>query len=196
MGRAVQRSLGRQSIHRPKRIARTGSGRQEREVITEADFVVFVSHDTADLVMGKYPPAWHEKVRVIPHLLDLELTPLTKPTAPKSDRLRLAHTGSLYAGKRMPSGLFTALHELDWNGQGSLGLEFHFVGWAPTDAITQTHHSDLKDSISWTTPLYYKPCLAEMANADVLVVIDADFDVSPFLPSKIFDYLLFDKPIL
>ena len=35
-----------------------------------------------------------------------------------------------------------------------------------------------------------------MANADVLVVIDADFKVSPFLPSKIFDYLLFDKPML
>jgi hypothetical protein len=35
-----------------------------------------------------------------------------------------------------------------------------------------------------------------MAGADVLVAIDADYEVSPLLPSKLFDYLLFDKPML
>jgi hypothetical protein len=52
--------------------------------------------------------------------------------------------------------------------------------------------------------LYYSQSLKELANADVLVVIDADFEESPFLPGKIFDYstirlfdyLLFDKPML
>ncbi len=44
--------------------------------------------------------------------------------------------------------------------------------------------------------MYYSPTLQEIADADVPVVIDADFTVSPFLPSKIFDYLLFDKPML
>jgi hypothetical protein len=165
--------------------------KQEHEVITQADFLIFVSDHTADLVMQKYPLDWREKVRVIPHLLDLEVMPSARPTASKGDRLRLLHAGSLYAGKRLPNGLFTALHELNGNG-----VEFQFVGWAPTDTIKQIRESDLKDCIFWTTPLYYKPCLAEMANADVLVVIDADFDNSPFLPSKIFDYLLFDKPML
>jgi hypothetical protein len=172
------------------------ASRQEREVIAQADSVVFVSDNTTDLVMQKYPPDWREKVSVVPHLLDLDLMPLTKPTTSKGDRIRLVHTGSLYAGERVPSGLFTALHELDQYGKDSFGFEFQFVGWVPAEGIKQTHHSDLEDSISWTTPLYYKPCLTEMANADVLVVIDADFDISPFLPSKISDYLLFDKPIL
>ena len=54
----------------------------------------------------------------------------------------------------------------------------------------------LEDCVSWTEPLYYSRSLKEMADANVLVVIDADFEVSPFLPSKIFDYLLFDRPIL
>jgi hypothetical protein len=38
--------------------------------------------------------------------------------------------------------------------------------------------------------------LKELANADVLVVMDAAFEQSPFLPNKIFDCLLFDKPML
>ena len=41
----------------------------EREIIGRADAVVFVTEETADLVMQKYPSDWRRKVRVIPHLL-------------------------------------------------------------------------------------------------------------------------------
>jgi hypothetical protein len=166
----------------------------EREVIDAADAVVFTTNQTIELVMRKYPSSWRSKAHVIPHLLDDDLLSLTNAITPKSKRLRLVHTGSLYAGKRTPKGLFTALRELKQANQ-DLQLDFRFVGTVPSDAIDRAK-SDLQDCISWTTPLYYRPCLREMADADALVVIDTDYEVSPFLPSKLFDYLLFDKPIL
>ncbi len=171
--------------------------RQEREIIGEADAVVFVTDETADLVMRKYPPEWRRKVHVIPHLLDLELPSVPKSERRECDRLRFVHSGSLYEGVRAASGLFAALRDLQRLAQPSgLPLAFHFVGWAASRTIKSASDIGLRECVSWTSPLYYSPSLKEMADADVLVVIDADFEDSPFLPSKIFDYLLFDKPML
>ena len=170
---------------------------QEREIIDRADAVIFVTEQTSDLVMRKYPQAWRGKTHVIPHLLDLEVPRLPKVERKDVDQLRFVHAGSLYEGTRAPGGLFEALKELQQSASGGrLPLGFHFVGW--TGSATLKSVSDLLPGqcVSWTSPLYYTPSLKELANSDVLVVVDADFQVSPFLPSKIFDYLLFDKPMM
>jgi hypothetical protein len=169
----------------------------EREIISLADVVVFVTEDAADLVMRKYPAAWRSKVHVIPHLIDPDI-PQMLP-APRRDPgvLRLVHAGSLYEGKRAPDGLFAALRNLAACDPGAAPpLHFRFVGWVPEEKLRLERDDHLGKIISWTTPLYYTPSLKEMAGADVLVVIDADFECSPFLPSKLFDYLIFDKPII
>ena len=54
--------------------------RLEKQVIAQADRVVFVSQETLDLVMAKYPAAWREKARVVPHSFDPALFP---PPAPR-----------------------------------------------------------------------------------------------------------------
>ena len=169
----------------------------EREIIGRADAVVFVTEETADLVMQKYPSDWRRKVRVIPHLLDLSFPLVPEPQHPVSDRLQFVHAGSLYEGTRAPTGLFQALVELKQGHSAAIQpLHFHFVGWPGSRVIQFLSEMGLEDCVSWTEPLYYSRSLKEMADANVLVVIDADFEVSPFLPSKIFDYLLFDRPIL
>ena len=76
----------------------------EREIIGRADAVVFVTEETADLVMQKYPSDWRRKVRVIPHLLDLSFPLVPEPQHPLSDRLQFVHAGSLYEGTRAPIG--------------------------------------------------------------------------------------------
>jgi len=170
---------------------------KERAIIDRADAVVFVTEETAELVMRKYPPSWRDKVRVIPHMLDLGLPPIPNVKRRDSDRLRFVHSGSLYEGARAPEGLFKALAEMQRTApQSKLPLTFHFVGWTGASTIKHVAGLSLSDYVTWTSPLYYTPSLRELAEADVLMVVDADFDVSPFLPSKIFDYMLFDKPML
>src|SRR5258705_4894076 len=39
----------------------------EADVVREATALVFVTHETADLVMKKYPAEWRNKVDVVPH---------------------------------------------------------------------------------------------------------------------------------
>ncbi len=171
--------------------------RLESEVISAADMIVFVTEDTANLVMRKYPAEWRSKVHIIPHTLDLEVPHI--PPRRRSDRkqLRFVHSGSLYQGTRAPHGLFAALREMRAvTPGGDLPLHFRFVGWVPDEGMRFERDRGIGECMSWTTPLYYMPSLQEMAEADVLVVIDADFKVSPFLPSKVVDYLLFDKPML
>jgi hypothetical protein len=173
------------------------AGKQEREIIGRADAVIFVTEETADLVMRKYPPEWRRKVHVIPHLLDLELPSVPKRERQTRDRLKFVHSGSLYDGARAPNGLFEALRDLQRIAlPPGLALTFRFVGWTRSGALRSLRGTKLEDCVAWTTPLYYSQSLKELSNADVLVVIDADFEASPFLPSKIFDYLLFDKPML
>ncbi|MEZ0273894.1 MAG: glycosyltransferase, partial [Roseimicrobium sp.] len=41
--------------------------RLEREILAEADAVIFVSEQTAEAIMKQYPEAWRKKVHVIPH---------------------------------------------------------------------------------------------------------------------------------
>jgi glycosyltransferase involved in cell wall biosynthesis len=169
---------------------------QERAVIEAADAVVFVTESTADLTMQKYPAEWRSKTVAIPHMTDLELAETSTVTRSRSPRFRLTHTGTLYSGKRSGGEMFGTLCELRDAGVIRGNFELRLVGEMPPAIEQLIRDRGLLDVVSWTTPLYFHPSLAEMNAADALLVIDADFETSPFLPSKIFDYLMFDKPIV
>jgi hypothetical protein len=168
---------------------------EERRVVEAADALVFVTRQTADLVMSHYPTDLGGKVAVIPHLLDRELAARIAP-APRTDtRLRFLHAGSLYGGRRAPSGLLGALARLSGSGVTPDDLEVRFVGDMPPSVRADIQEAGLEGFIRSTSPLYYLPSLREMAAADAVLVIDADFENSPFLPSKVIDYLMLDRPI-
>jgi len=170
---------------------------EEKSVIQNADLVLFVSEASAQLVMGKYPREWYQKVRVIPHLCDISLTKYGEVKSVKSgNRLRIVHAGSLYSGLRAPLGLFDAVHDMRERGELTDKLEIRFVGEMPDALVQRLKDLGIEKHISSTGQLYYGPSLQEIASADATIVIDANMDPSPFLPSKIFDYLIFDKPII
>jgi glycosyltransferase involved in cell wall biosynthesis len=108
--------------------------------------------------------------------------------------LHIMHAGSIYQGKRFPDGLMTALADLR-RRLPDVRLKVSFIG----DGTGVDHEALARLGIAgmlfFSTPQYYLPSLEQMRGADVLLVIDADFADSPFLPSKVVDYLMFDKPI-
>lgn len=75
-------------------------------------------------------------------------------------------------------------------------IELRFIGGPPESAMERVRAYGLEDCVSWVTPLFHLPSLNEMSDADILLVMDADLPKSPFLPSKLMDYLMFDKPIV
>ena len=59
--------------------ARTVAIKQERDIISAADAVIFTTRETADLVMAKYPSSLGGKVHVVPHGYDADLLGLIEP---------------------------------------------------------------------------------------------------------------------
>ncbi len=167
---------------------------EERCVIQGADAVVFVTAETVDLVMGKYPADWRRKAHVVPHGYDRRLLPPAAPRDPR--RFRIVQTGDFY-GLRNPEALLGALARLVANGSSEgAGLEFISVGMAPVDAEERVRRLGLQEAVRFVGRRPVAETLALAASADALALVDADTTDSVFLPSKLIDYLMFRKPIL
>jgi glycosyltransferase involved in cell wall biosynthesis len=176
--------------------SRRAAREMERSVVERADAVVFVTAETADLVMRKYPAAWRRKVAVVPH-------GFVATDIPAGDRLhtagplRIVYTGRFYRGARTPLALFRALALLQRNAPLAGQLEVLLMG--PTVGEFQRDAAELGvEPLVRFQPRRARPEAARAAaQADVLLVIDApSAGTSVFLPSKLIDYLAFRKPIL
>jgi glycosyltransferase involved in cell wall biosynthesis len=174
---------------------------EEQRVIEQADAAVFVTEETRELVMSKYPRALAARAHVLPHAFDPTLAPLVAAAAsrlpPHDGRLRITHTGFLYPGMRTPHGMLAALARLRETRPDVLAaLEVIFVGDAPGLAPEALRPPGLERTVSFLPRAGYIESLRASHDADVLLVIDAPSERSVFLPSKIVDYLMFRKPIL
>jgi glycosyltransferase involved in cell wall biosynthesis len=168
--------------------------RMEAEVIGHATGVVFVTSETADLVMRKYPPEWRQKVTVVPHGHDASAV---AANARRPGPLRLVHTGRFYSGIRTPIPFLTALAALNVRAPLSGVLEVTLVGPHTAEFKRESKAMGLDGIVRFLDRVPPADAAAIAADADVLLVIDAPNDgPSVFLPSKLIDYLPFRKPIL
>ncbi len=158
--------------------------------------MVFVTAQTADLVMAKYPSAWRRKVHVVPHGFDRDLLPQAPALVNSGGPLLLVYTGNIYAGRRDPECLFEALALLGGGArlEGRLGVAFY--GNAPVETVALRDRMDLDRIVTFHGNVGYLDSLRLAGGADLLLLIDAKTDVNVFLPSKIVDYLMLRRPIL
>ena len=168
---------------------------QEQAVVREASAVVFVTAQTAERVMEKYPPAWRSKAHVVPHGFDSSLLDLLKEPA-RTARLRILHTGSLY-GIRTPRPFLQALADINATRPLAAELDVLFVGRTDQAYDRMSAEFGLEQVVRFHPHAPYLETLQLAASADILLAIDAPTEAnSMFLPSKLVDYLMFRKPIL
>lgn len=169
--------------------------RMERDVIGEADALVFVSAETADLVMRKYPDEWRRKVAVVPH----GFVPFPAPAGAlrRPGPMRLVYTGRFYSGVRTPSALLRALASLNRRQPLAGTIEVVFMGPFMEAYQRDARSFGLEPFVRFESRRPRREAERLAADADVLLVIDAPSDgPSVFLSSKLVDYLAFRKPIL
>ncbi len=167
----------------------------EANVIREATAVVFVTSETADLVMEKYPYDWRRKVTVIPHGFESAGAPPAASRRPGP--MRLVYTGRFYEGLRTPTALLRALAQLNREEPLADVLDVTFVGPHVTGFAGEASALGLETFVRFRDRVPSSEAQAIAADADVLLVIDAPTQgPSPFLPSKLVDYLPLRKPIL
>ncbi|MGD0248975.1 MAG: hypothetical protein ABSB75_07995, partial [Candidatus Limnocylindrales bacterium] len=187
--------------------------RMERQIVTDADLIVFVTQGNLDAYAERYPSAAH-KMRVIPNGYDRDDFPRSTGRAPggaaatgsASDGagegpFRLVYTGSLFGEREL--GVFLAGLELlagrrpDVKGR----LEIEFVGWlnAHNRAIAASYaHSDTIGSmLRFSGFLPRAEVVKRAADADALLQLVADAPGKGQVQGgKLMEYLGYDRQIL
>ncbi|MDO8680071.1 MAG: glycosyltransferase [Acidobacteriota bacterium] len=174
----------------------------EAAVIKAADLVVFTNQYAADLVMRKYPAAWRSKARVVGHAADEDLIPIAdrmprfRPVGKAP--LRLAYVGTLLASRRSADDLLDALARLDARIgiRGRVELVLIGSGSGVVEARQKVIDLGVESIVSFQPQVMYLESLAAMRDSAVLVLIDARARTNVFVPSKLVDYLMAERPIL
>ncbi len=164
-------------------------------VLNQAD-AVSVTNDYA--IMGEDGFSSVEnrsKVHVVPH----SYMPNMYPCEDKNhahNQIIIRYLGSFY-GLRRPDPILLALTRLEVNEPSiAKKLRVEFIG-SKLDEKSQKDLQKLKFvSIDVLPSVSFRESLGLMQNADLLLIIDAPLDVSPFLPSKLIDYVGSNVPIL
>ena len=167
----------------------------EKKVIKNADSLNFTTHLTRMMIMNKYPKNWINKTYVTPHSYDMSL--YSSKRGKISDKLTISYFGNFY-GARNPINFLKALEKIHKNDKKFLkNIVFQFIGrWVNNENWV---FKDLKlpiNLIRTEKPISYLDSLKRMQEADMLLIIDAPFDISVFFPSKLVDYIGAQKPIL
>ncbi|MBF0294996.1 MAG: glycosyltransferase [Magnetococcales bacterium] len=173
---------------------------REREVVAQSDRVVFVNDPLRRLVMGKYPDDWQAKAVVIPHCYD---PALHRTTRPANGRFVLSHVGVFYPA-RHPERLFQAMAALRAKRpEFEQAFVLRLVGGVnPYSGFSQERLNaliaqyGLERMVEILPTVDYQASLDHMADSDGLLALDVDLPDSPFLPSKLIDYLGARRPIL
>ncbi len=173
---------------------------QERYVIRNSNKIVFTNDQALALVMKKYPK-YLKKALVVPHCFNYEDYPEVEKKNP-ADKFIITHTGVFYK-KRNPEALFQAINRLfKQNPDLADKLSVRLIGATEAygtnggDLSSMIKEYKLENIVDILPRVDYRESLRQMKLANCLVVIDAPADSSPFLPSKIVDYVGSDTCII
>lgn len=183
--------------HRVGKIARSRALGWEREVIAEADRVVFVNEYTRDRTMAKYPAEWLSKCAVVPQGHDGDVAAAEPPGAAERP-LRIVYTGRFYDGIRTPESFLNGLAAVHRESPLTGRLSVTFVGAAMSGYSMLADRLGLNSVVTFTGRVSPRQAMHEAASAGALLLIDGPSSDGPslFLPSKLIDYLPRRRPII
>tara|TARA_B100000989_G_scaffold132003_1_gene97950 strand:- start:3645 stop:4877 length:1233 start_codon:yes stop_codon:yes gene_type:complete len=167
----------------------------EKKVIKNANALNFTTNLTRMMVMKKYPKDWINKTYVTPHSYDLSL--YDSNNKKNDDKFKIAYFGNFY-GPRNPMNFLHALEDI-YNRDNNFfqNIFFEFIGkWVGNENWNIGDLNLPRDLVIYEKPVSYLESLKRMLNADMLLILDAPFDISVFFPSKLVDYIGAQKPIL
>lgn len=168
----------------------------ETNVIRRADWLVFPTHEIQEIYEKAYPMvAVANKSTVLPHHTSEDLYTKASGTFNRvPGKVNLAYVGDFY-GERSPGPLLAAARQLAAEQPDLLDkLHIHLLGNIESKFQGLIQGSPVPVS---TGKVGYFESLNAMRQADVLLLIDAPNESghTPFLPSKLIDYLGARRPI-
>jgi glycosyltransferase involved in cell wall biosynthesis len=170
--------------------------RLEREVVQEADQLLVTSREALELFAASYGDRARRKAKILPHAFEPTLYP--KDTARTRDGPFVVRYIGQFYGVRTPEPLFRALARLQSRAPEAVaGLRVEIVGRVEHGMLeTAAARSLPQGLVTVRPPVNYAESLRLIADADLLLVIDAPIAESPFLPSKLVDYVGAARPVV
>jgi len=159
------------------------------KVFKLADKLIFTSIETINLVMSNYQSSIKSKAEYLPHCFNDELYPTGNT---ENETFMIRHIGNFYADRK-PECLFKALSLIPANQLENIKIEL--IGTSDSSIEDSIKTYSLEKIVSAVPAVNYLESLSLMRSSDLLLIIDAAFESSPFLPSKLIDYIGANKPI-
>jgi|WetSurMetagenome_2_1015567.scaffolds.fasta_scaffold14381_3 glycosyltransferase involved in cell wall biosynthesis len=173
--------------------------RKTRNIISRAYKVSFPSLLLMNH-MAKTFPEIEGKGFVVPHI-GIELNDLPGKEddnlmSLQDNRINIVHAGSLL-GPRDPQYLIRAILELKDQQPAILSkVNFIFIGKVARELKQIISGSSSENILFYDIRLSYKRSLEIIEKADCMMVIEAISNFSPFMPGKLADIALKEKPII
>lgn len=175
----------------------------EKRMVENARFVVFTTPGTRQMYAERYPAIPSDHWQVIPNGYDEDnfqragMLQSPQPTSQqKNNSIVLVHSGLLYPEERNPTAFFTALAELQDEGKikpGDITVILRATGH-DQHYIDIIRRLGIGDIVKLLPSLPYQNALAEMLNADGLLIFQAS-NCNHQIPAKAYEYLRAQRPI-
>ncbi|UCV01941.1 glycosyltransferase [Dechloromonas denitrificans] len=172
----------------------------EERTLSTASYSTFTTPGAAQTYRSRYPNS-AERIVVLENGYDEEtfaevesIGPLNQKIHPKA--VTLLHSGIVYPEERDPTQFFAALGQLKTSGKIQAGtLKIRFRASVHDDLLNSLAKKyDVAEFIDCQPPIPYREALAEMLNADGLLVMQAS-NCNEQIPAKIYEYLRARRPI-
>lgn len=172
----------------------------ERRAMEFASLSLFTTSGAANVYRKRYPDAC-QRIHVLENgydeesFSDAETDVVGKPLNP--GKITLLHSGIVYPSERDPTQLFQALRELKATDPELINrLRIRFRAAVHDELLRDlAKEHEVEANVEVLPSIPYRQALAEMLNADVLLVMQAA-NCNQQIPAKIYEYLRSGKPIL
>jgi glycosyltransferase involved in cell wall biosynthesis len=176
--------------------------RLERSVIESCSAVVASTTGLCELLRKRYPYVFHEKFCAIFNGYDeADFKDMDIEISGHGDRMNIVHAGSLNPKFRDPRPLFRALRRCADTRRIDLArVRLRLVGggaFAGSEVVRAAINSlGLDDVVQIVPRVPYAQSLHELANSDLLLLIQASTDTVSLVPAKLYEYLRTQRPVL
>ena len=184
------------------RLFRSLDRRLERSVITSCSTVVASTTGLRESLRKRYPHVSSTKFRAIFNGYDeADFQHMDTTNRGRGDRMHIVHAGSLNLEFRDPRPLLRALRRCADAGKIDLArVRLRLIGggaFANSEEVRAAIRSlALDDVVQIVARVPYAQALQELANADLLLLIQASSDTVSLVPAKLYEYLRTQRPVL
>jgi glycosyltransferase involved in cell wall biosynthesis len=173
----------------------------EERALRHAARVLFTTPGTLRMYAERYPWVPTQKLAINENGYDEESFRAAEmaalPASPAARPLKLLHSGIVYPSERDPQHLFQAVQRLLKTGQlnpGEVEIVFRASGHDGHLAALIEKHA-VGSVVKLAPALGYRDALAEMIQADALLVLQAS-NCNEQIPAKLYEYFRARRPIL